>query len=620
MSYFKERKQMMAIAEFQREMNEVLFELDRLQQNSMIEGLEAYTPEKERNLIEKVIKAFLKTEGATKELANEVSKTADLLSKKLKATKGIATDIKAFSEAVIQEVPYADVFVKRPAMYDMMDKKFTSLTQLLKDPVHNDDDPYGPTLTGIIRMIEDCGFKFDGTSISASTAVLLPTIFKATERGALQTGKTAKELGYTPDNILKVAEGLLNGKSGGYFKTVWLNLRSGFFVYRLLWDLLAGRSTDESNRFKGIRIRIIRLNVVTAMNFYLHWHQRKKDMVSCDKLLRAITRHSRMGSEGLLNLAEVDPETILVDQEVTESEDVVVDATDTVVQPGYEDELDNEEAEVMKLVAEFEAKLACDFPTHQIRDAAKKSINQTQLNNNRVLAKKIINLYNATEKKNERMLNTLDKMLIHLERYRRKCPTVFSAEKMAEVTVPNIPSFRTMNAHLMAYDKLLETMRNSVNHIAAPVTYLGDPGPAIESMLNLCEFIDITAPDDKGMEGYSSAPIFDITQYDKETVNLKEAGYTIQDLHQMCRRLETIRKTLKSAGSVYSGYESISDSDLLELMSQIDYTDTVCALEAGKTRRMRYSMLTHLRSQIMLDSVVQDTAIMVRIMKRLSGN
>ena len=47
-----------------------------------------------------------------------------------------------------------------------------------------------------------------------------------------------------------------------------------------------------------------------------------------------------------MNLNDVDPTTILVDQEVVESEDVVVDTTDTVVQPGYEDDLDEAEEQV----------------------------------------------------------------------------------------------------------------------------------------------------------------------------------------------------------------------------------------------------------------------------------
>ena len=616
----EERKAQLQIAEFEKEINSVCMELSHLYNVEMMIGKEsqATASAKEKSLIERAIKAILKTEGPMTQAAAELNKQSNLIVQKLHTFHGVNVDSQIFSEIVAHNCPYADVFIKRPYMYSLMQNMFSSIWNIMKDPADR-NDVLGESLQRIVNAVEAGGFKFTGSSI-VNEQIIHINMFEVTDRGRTQSGKTLKELGFTPEIVLKVCSEMTINKKPNFFRAWWLAVRAQFYTYRFLWDLIWGRDEDDINRIDGIHIRFRRLMMIKSISLYMYWLQHKRDFKICDRLIGYLSRSSSYAGESLLNLNDVDPTTILVDQEVVESEDVVVDTTDTVVQPGYEDDLDEAEEQVMKMIASFNEKLNCTYPSASMFESTKKSVYQSQLSHNRALARKVIDLYTKTEQKNKKLMDTFDKLLIQLERYRRKASTVMSAEKMQQITVKNIPTFRTLNSHLMAYNELSQNIRNSTSCISEPVTYLGDLGAKLESMVNVCEFVDLSLNGDKGLEGYSSRPIFDIRQYDKATTNLHEAGYNIRDLHQFCHRLSSMKETLKSAGSVYKGFDAIDDSELLELMSQIDYTDTVGLLEAGKTRRMRYSILTHIRSQILIYSAVQDTANLLRIMKTIANS
>lgn len=615
-----ERKALMQIADFEKEINQVYMELSHYYNVEMATGTEAQaTPTaKEKGLIERAIKAILKTEGTVTAGMNDLNKQANLIIQKLNHFHGVNVDDKVFSEIVAHSCPYADVFVRRPYMYALMQNMFSSVSTIMKDPATR-EDVLGESLKRIIDAIEAGGFKFTGSGIVNETIIHV-NMFEYTDRGRPQAGKTLKELGFTPEIVLKSCSEMTSNKKPNFFRMWWLSFRAQFYSYRFLWDLIWGRDEDDINRFDGIGIRTRRIAIIKSLSLYTYWLQHKRDFKTCDRLIGYLSRSSSYAGETLLNLAEVDPHSIVTDNTVVESNDVIVDTSDTVVQPGYEDELDEEEAQVAQMIESFNAKLNCEYPSDQMFESTKKSVLQSQLSHNRSSSKKVIDLYTKTEEKNKQMLETFDKLLIQLQRYKKKVSTVMNAAKLEEITVQNIPSYSTFNSHMMAYNELAGRIKNSISSIKEPVTYAGDLGAKLEGMLSICEFVDFSLQGDKGLEGCSSRPIFDIRQYDKNTMNLREAGYTVMELHQYCNGLETLRKNLTNPGSVYDGYNAIDDSELLELMSQVDYTDTVCLLEAGKTRRMRYSLLTHMRSQILLDAAVQDTAILLRIMKTIADS
>lgn len=615
----EERKAQLQITEFEKEINAVCSELSHLYNVEMMIGKEsqATASAKEKSLIERAIKAILKTEGPMTQAATDLNKQSNLLVQKLNTFHGVNVDARVFSEIHAHNCPYADVFVKRPYMYALMQNMFSSIWNIMKDPADR-NDVLGESLQRIINAVEAGGFKFTGSSI-VNEQIIHINMFEFTDRGRAQSGKTLKELGFTPEIVLKVCSEMTSNKKPNFFRAWWLAVRAQFYTYRFLWDLIWGRDEDEINRIDGIHIRFRRLMMIKSISLYMYWMQHKRDFKICDRLIGYLSRSSSYAGESLLNLNNVDPNRILVDQEVVESEDVVVDTTDTVVQPGYEDDLDEAEEQVMNMINSFNEKLNCSYPSETMFESVKKSVLQSQLSHNKALSRKVIDLYEKTEQKNKNMLEVFDKLLIQLERYRRKASTVMSDEKMQQIVVKNIPTFTTINSHLMAYNELVQSIRNSETCITEPVNYLGDLGSKLENMLKVCDFVDFSLNGDKGLEGYSSRPVFDIRQYDKSTTNLKDAGYNIRDLHQFCHRLQSLKDTLKSSGSVYRGFEAISDEELLEDLNMIDYTDTVSLLESGKTRRMRYSLLTHIRSQILLDSVVQDTAIMLRIMKSVAS-
>jgi len=613
-----ERKALMQIADFEKEINQVYAELSHYYNVEMATGVEAQaTPTaKEKALIERVIKAVMKTEGIVTAGMTDLNKQANMIIQKLNHFHGVKVDDKSFSEIIAHSCPYADTFVRRPYMYALMQNMFSSVSTIMRDPATR-EDVLGESLKRIIDSVEAGGFKFTGSGMVNENFIHI-NMFEYTDRGRPQAGKTLKELGFTPEIVLKVCSEMTSNKRPNFFRTWWLSFRAQFYSFRFLWDLIWGRDEDDINRIDGINIRARRIAIIKSLSLYTYWLQHKRDFKTCDRLIGYLSRSSSYGGEALLNLDEVDPHSIIVNDTVVDSNDVIVDTSDSVVQPGYEDDLDEQETQIAQMIESFNAKLNCDYPSDQMFESTKKSIMQSQLSHNRSSAKKVIDLYTKTEEKNKRMLETFDKLLIQLQRYKKKVSTVMNASKLEEITVPNIPRYSTLNSHMMAYNELALRIKNSISSIKEPVQFAGDLGVKLNGMLGICEFIDFSIQGDKGLEGCSSRPIFDIRQYDKNTMNLREAGYTVMDLHQYCIGLETIRKNLGSAGAVYDGYDSIEDGELLELMSQIDYTDTVCLLEAGKTRRLRYSLLTHLRSQILLDSAVQDTAILLRIMKKIA--
>lgn len=588
----------------------------------MTVGIEKINPkeltEKENKLIDKTVKSFLKTEPIAAQTVKALDSKSKIISQKIIALRGVQVDKDVFENKIAAACPYYDTFSKRPGLYIQLHQVFKNISKLITDPVIARDDLLGPTLAKLVEDIEKCGFVFrlkEDTGNPYEMPAAMTNMFVQTDRGRLQHGKTTKELGYTPDNILTLSTLFSGSKRPGFFSAMWTDIRAAFYSNRFLWDLIAGRSEDDANRFTGIYVRTNRLNIIRSINMHILWHQQLADLNTVSRLVNIVTSSIAHGSEAL-NLYSLEPSEVVTDEKIVASPDIEVDSTHDIVIPGLEDELEEEMQLLFNLRNINIEKMDGYYFAKEMKDSVKINAYNEYLAYNRKLARMSVELFVPTKKKNEKLVQTLQNSMVLLDRYQKKLSTTIPNNILQKIIVDNIPTQQSFNAHIVAYNTIQKEMKNSFEFISEPVKYEYDLGK-LHGLLKTCEFLGFEAINPAGLEHCKSSQFFDINYYDKDVTNITDAGYTTLELHRMSNILRKTANEFIVADSVYSHGVAIDDTDLVAAISNEYQYDEVDPVLAAQARRIRYGLITQVRSQILLDSLLTDTMIMVKIIKRI---
>lgn len=553
--------------------------------------------EKEKKLISNAVGSLNKAHESAKRDVEEIEKAAKIIGNKLKVVAETKPDKTKFQEMHGSSVPDLKLFEKRPILYKEINNLYKQYSNMVKEPASPNNVP-GNVMTDAVKLLNDCGYKLNEEVLNSWFS--LKSVFDLDAH--LNNGESVKykDLRYTPDIVMSLCVDFIGTRSQGYWRNYWIQQKNTFVGFRVIFDSIFQKTDEKIGVIKAIEIKTSRIALYSIILNYFGWGQYRRDIKTLNRMLSDVLKSSQSGTEALSVF------------DVIENEETV----EPTVIP-IETEIVNDEQEIEVAQQELMSIDPTQYPIEGMLKATKEKIINNQKVGNKALAKKFLNLHSSIKPKNEKMLRTLKNLLVRAARYQKHINITLSKDKLAKVVVPNIPSFKTMNAHMVAYNEATHCVSNTKTILKAPVTKSKDLGSVLSSALEKFEILNFDVVNIFGLEGLNARPIFDIRQYDKSTTDLTSAGYTVQDLFKCVKTIDTIASQLDEPALAFEGQTPIEEEEIFDLLNKCDYTDTVALTDIGKSRRMRFSVLQNMRSQLLVDSMTQDCAILVRILKHV---
>ena len=554
--------------------------------------------EKEKRLMDNAGKALIKAHAASHHAVEEIEAAAKIIGKKLKVVAEAKPDKTKFQELRIKGVPDLKFFEKRPVLYKEIEALYKKYNVMLREPASH-SNIVGNTMASAMNLLHECGYDLNREVFES--AFSFKFVFNSHAGLNTDTTKQYKELKYTPDIVTSLCVDFIGTRSQGYWRNVWIAEKNVWVGGLKIWkDALFQRTEENVKMLDVLTIKSKRLSLYTIILNYFGWRQYSRDIKTLNKMLSDILHSSQTGTEALAVFDMIENEE-----------------TPTQVVVPIETEIENDEQEIEVAQQELMSIDPTQYPIEGMLKATKEKIINNQKVGNKTLAKKFLNLHSSIKPKNEKMLRTLKNLLVRAARYQKHINITLSKDKLSKVVVPNIPSFKTMNAHMVAYNEATHCVSNAKTILKAPVTKSKDLGSVLFSALEKFEILNFDVVNIFGLEGLNAKPIFDIRQYDKSTTDLTSAGYSVQDLFRCVKTIDTIVSQLDEPALAFEGQTPIEEEEIFDLLNKCDYTDTVALTDIGKSRRMRFAVLQNMRSQLLVDSMTQDCAILVRILKHV---
>lgn len=321
-----------------------------------------------------------------------------------------------------------------------------------------------------------------------------------------------------------------------------------------------------------------------------------------------------------INIYSLEPSDIVKENILDSADDTTVDADQDVVIAGLEDDLDKEEAELMSLREMHTKSLESNFPSKEMKDLAVAKIRTDQTNKNRSISRKLLQAAAPIKRKNSKLLDSLDMLIVMVKRNLKTIPVTTKHRTLNMVNVDNIPSYQTMKERQAFIGEVFSCVVNGKSAMMEPVSGRKDLGRSLSKIFRICQMTNFSLRQEKGMESYSSSPLFNIKKYPTVSTDLGSAGYTVKDFFFFLQTMETIASNLRSENLIFENYNPVSDQEVEDLMIHHDYTDAVDMVDAAQARRLRFSALQNLRSQILIDSLVQDCSTLLRMTQKISSH
>lgn len=579
------------------------------------EGLGDSLSDKERNFIERKIQQFLKTESALTAAVSAVQKVESKTLGRLQAVSGVRVDKDRFAEMIGSAIVPYETFRKRPGMYAMINKTFSSVTEIMREPADR-NNPVGTILTGVIRRIEDAGFRYTGAGF-INTSLIHLNLFELTDAGRPRAG-TMKELGYTPDRVLEIAAMFTGNKKPGYLRALWLAYRAEFYRMRFLWDLIAGRSEDEINRFDGIEIRSMRLGIIKAISLHQNWRQCVKDLRVCNRLLSFVSAAADTGYE-TLNFMAVEPNQLLSNSSLVEAEEVVTADDIIAAEPEEEKSYHDCECTGEELKASLAARESMYYPSDGVRAVALETLRADEARYNKHTTRTMLNARQSDIEKNKHLLACLENVSILLGREVAKMGHI-SKQQLDTVIVRNIPKRDTMNNRVVFYNGIRQDYTTSIAALIEPVVSTESLGSAIETYLKMADSAGFEINDADAMfaNKVHGMKLFD-TDYTRFTGTVGDAGYTAADILRFAKSLDAVQQTMQSPFPVANGQSEITHRTIEDAILRANSKDSVDRISASAVRRKRYGVLSKIRGELLLSEVLKDTFTIYRIIKALNA-
>lgn len=322
----------------------------------------------------------------------------------------------------------------------------------------------------------------------------------------------------------------------------------------------------------------------------------------------------------MINIYSLEPSDIVKENILETADDTTVDADEDVVIAGLEDDLAKEESELMSLREVHLKSLESNFPSKEMKDLAVSKVKTDQTNKNRTISRKLLCASGPIKKKNAKLLDTLEMIIVMIKRNLKAIPTTTKKKILDQVKMENIPSYTTMKERQAFIREVFFCVVDGKSAIMEPVFDKKDLGRSLSKIFGICQKTNFSLRQEKGMESYSGSPLFNIKNYPTVSTTLGAAGYETQDFFLFIQTLETIATNLRSSDLIFDNYTPLNESEVEDLMIHHDYTDTVDMVDASQARRLRFSALQNLRSQILIDALVQDSSTILRMVQKLASH
>lgn len=607
-----------AISAYEAEMQSLSVDMVKLYEEIGVgtESADTNLSKKEKSFVEAAIQSMLKSSAVVDTTSDFIARKAAKFSLTLTGLDYPNINAKAFESTIgYHIVPFA-FFQNRPSAFRYVQEAFRNISRIMKDPVIN-GDVYGPSIRAIIEKITGAGFTFKNIE-NDRNPLLLENFFNIPDAALPRSGMTVGSLGYTVNKTIELANLFTGNKNPGYFRTLWTSIKVQNYTHRFLWDLLVGRSGDDVNRFEAIRVRTLRLDMIKSISLYQGWFQLKHDMACMERLLSYLVRSTVAGYE-TLNLTSVDPYAVAMSDEVSTAVDIDVQDDENIITPEIQQDLQEQEASVEALRKSHKEKMRFSYPSEGIKKMALSAISMEQLARNRILTNKILELHSKRKMRNEKLLQTFESMMILLGRLKLKVVPPISKSVLAETVVPNIVRYDQLNPRVVAYNEIRNDFTTSVSCLYENVEVEHDLGPSIEKFIEKLQFGGIEVRDASAMESCAIPKMFDTEYYGKRTMNLADAGYSVMDLFRFASVFEHIQRTLRNPDPTINGLAVVGKEHLMDTMVRPNQSDKVDAIAACKARRVRYSVLSAIRTEVLLDSAIRDCAMLIRMLSAIAA-
>lgn len=565
---------------------------------------------KEKRIIDSTIKSIQKSESKFTQMASVLDMKVSKLATKFSAVQTLKPDTKVFEGLVGYSIPYCDVFMKRPRMHALGRQMFGSVSQIMRDPAER-TDPLGASLGMLVQAIVDGGFVYKGAG-DINTYVLHINLFTMSDRGTPQTGKTMKELGYTPGKVMEIANAFTTNKKYGFFRMWWTAFKSEFYTYRFLWDLIVGRSEDEINRFDGIAIRRYRLSIIKSISLHQLWLQGSRDISICERLLGYVQRAAGMSGYEALDLTSIRASEILTDSSILNNKAFKI-PTYQGVNNSYIQDLKELEFGAESLRKKYIEKESYSYSNEEFKKTALKTTRLAQITNSRQTAQVVVDMFRGQVEYNTKLLGVFENLHIALERLKRKIVPPVSKSILSGIEVDDVVSYYELNPRIVTYSELKHDISLSISDIFAPVTDEKSLGKGIESYIEKCRLGTFEIGNINGLQSCVPEPMFKIEHDTKRKINFVEAGYNLNDLFRFTTVFESVYKTLTHPTSVLNGKNHITDHQVIDALSQPHIEDKVDPGTAAKIRRIRYGVLNNIRSEIFLNAIIEDCLMTIKL-------
>jgi hypothetical protein len=587
------------------------------------ESLDGETlPAKVQQFVESKIRAILGTEHVVSQAAAIATKQGNRLISKVKDLSGISIDKEKFmSMSVTNVIPY-EYLRRHPQMFTDISFMLRNIGTLVNAPIEK-SAPLGAPLVALIKKIESAGYVYRNPGVINSYLVHhsvfdpIPAADTKKDKYSWKT-ETIKNLGYTPERVRELASTLTNNNRPGYFQTIWTALKSNLYSTTILKNLILKPSGDEVNRVYGIHVRTHRIGVIKAISLYHHYIQAALDIAMIDRLVRCMINSMQSGQERLYFMS-IDPNKLLLDASVTDNIDeaIEIDAEETPIVTDEIASYTEAESAVEQFKIDAQKKLTFNYPTEGVKNVALESLRMDEMRTNKAIAKKMLSLFEKRIKKNEHLLKCLENTSILVGRELRKVSTTLRKQDLDNIVMRNIPKYEDIHRRIAFYNGIRQDFTTSIAELYRPVLHEKDYGKGIENYTNLAMISGFEMFD---AETYFSSKPGEVFASNDATYrgSLSDAGYTVAEVLRLAKAVDSMQRVLTSPLPVMNGNIPVTESMIEEAVTLRNAEDKVDRVTACNVRRTRYGMLSRIRSELLLESVLSDTYTTYRLLKALN--
>lgn len=503
------------------------------------------------------------------------------------------------------------LMVARGDYYVELSTLYSHMSEIVKEPV-NTTSYLGVKFETVLSKAKTIGYKFNKpTSLKTFLMVSVGTLSKSILQPTFSSNgtRTYGDLGYTPENAIKVILNLCQYKRESIWKRLWGSLiLSGLDQRTIANAILHNHNKDKSiSGSRALDIRMRRYNLLTTLSYNLCHVQYGKDLTEVTQMLHDLRKATiNHGDECMtLNLFNIDYTDVIGQDEIITSTDIVVDPDHPFTKEIETTltELDKDFENGEETFSQFNNKV---YATPMIKDAAYSQFLDTIKAKHKIFMNVFGYSINGFNKMEQTLQEIQKGLLVKLKRNKPYIPITTKPTTFKEVELDNLISYSEMNHRFIVYAEIVKLLQQKKDIINSTVRYKKDLSDRLEYVLELCSKLDMIS----GTESIYSDKFIDIIYYTKQKNNLHDAGYNPVDLHRLFKLAETLTEDIEEDVDFEETEISIS-------IGAVHKDDATNYIDSVAARKYRYVCLLQLKKHLLLCGLAQDTAILTRISHQL---